>query len=101
MYAIIQVGTHQYKVQPGDTISIQKVDAPEDSEIRFNDVIFLGGSDDEVKTTDIKASVVGKIVDQTRGEKIRVFKKKRRKGFEKTIGHRQYYTTVEIERIEA
>lgn len=100
MYAVIQIGTHQYKVAQGDTISIQKVDAPEGSEISFSDIVCVS-KDDQVQTDTKSAKVVGTIVSQARGDKIRVYKKKRRKGFEKTIGHRQYYTTVEINKIEA
>ncbi|MCB0272252.1 MAG: 50S ribosomal protein L21 [Bdellovibrionales bacterium] len=99
MYAIIQIGTHQYKVAKGDHISIQKVDAPEGSQIEFTDVLCLS-KDGQVTLSPKSSKVVGTISSQTRGDKIRVYKKKRRKGYEKTIGHRQYYSTVEINSIE-
>ncbi|MCB1198253.1 MAG: 50S ribosomal protein L21 [Bdellovibrionota bacterium] len=100
MYAVIQIGSHQYKVSQGDKISIQKIDAAEGSQITFSDVVCVS-KDDQIQTDTSKISVLGTIVAQSRGDKIRVYKKKRRKGFEKTIGHRQYYTTVEINKIEA
>lgn len=99
-YAILQIGNHQYKVQPGDKISIQKVEALEGSEIQFSDILCVS-ENDQIRTDAKSAKVTGTVVAQDRGQKIRVYKKKRRKGYEKTIGHRQYYTTVEINTIEA
>ena len=101
MRAIIQIGSHQYEVQPGKTISIEKLDGPKGSEVRFNRVLFF--TDGEVVKTgnDVKASVFGQIIGQDKGPKIIVFKKKRRQGYHKKIGHRQAITKVKITRIEA
>lgn len=100
MYAVVRIGTHQYIAKPGETIKVQKIDAPVGSQVTFQDIIMLS-SDSEVKLTAVTGKVTGKIIEQDREKKIEVYKKKRRKGYEKTIGHRQYYTTVEIQGIEA
>lgn len=100
MYAVIQIGSHQYKVAPGQAISVERIDAPEGSTIEFTDVLCVS-KDDKVQFSPKNAKVVGVLQAQTRGDKIRVYKKKRRKGYEKTIGHRQYQTSVEIQSIEA
>lgn len=97
-YAIIQIGDHQYKVAQGDRIDLQKIDAPEGSEISFSEVLCLS-KDGAVSFNPKGASVKGTVVDQIRDKKIRVYKKKRRKGYEKTQGHRQYLTTVQIDSV--
>lgn len=100
MYAVVRIGTHQYIAKPGETIKVQKIDAPVGSQVTFQDILMFS-SDSEVKLTNVAGKVTGKIIEQDRDKKIEVYKKKRRKGYEKTIGHRQYYTTVEIQGIEA
>ena len=101
MYAVVRIGKHQYIAKPGETIKIQKVDAPIGSEIKFQDLIMVSTDNQEVKLKDVVGTVTGKIIEQDRDKKIEVYKKKRRKGYEKTIGHRQYYTLVQVQGIEA
>ncbi len=100
MYAVVRIGTHQYIATPGERIKVQKIEAPVGSEVRFQDLLMIS-SDDNVKMKNVSGTVVGTIVEQDRDKKLEVYKKKRRKGYEKTIGHRQYYTMVEIKGIEA
>jgi large subunit ribosomal protein L21 len=100
MYAVVRIGTHQYIATPGERIKVQKIEAPVGSEVRFQDLLMIS-SDDNVKMKNVSGTVVGTIVEQDRDKKVEVYKKKRRKGYEKTIGHRQYYTMVEIKGIEA
>ncbi|MEZ4845687.1 MAG: 50S ribosomal protein L21 [Bdellovibrionota bacterium] len=100
MYAVVRIGTHQYIAKPGEKIKVQKIDAPIGSEVRFQDLLMVS-SDNSVKLKNVSGTVVGKIVEQDREKKVEVYKKKKRKGYEKTIGHRQYYTMVEIKGIEA
>jgi large subunit ribosomal protein L21 len=100
MYAVVRIGTHQYIATPGERIKVQKIEAPVGSEVRFQDLLMIS-SDDNVKMKNVSGTVIGKIVEQDREKKVEVYKKKRRKGYEKTIGHRQYYTMVEIKGIEA
>ena len=100
MYAVVRIGTHQYIATPGERINVQKIEAPVGSEVRFQDLLMIS-SDDNVKMKNVSGTVIGTIVEQDRDKKVEVYKKKRRKGYEKTIGHRQYYTMVEIKGIEA
>ncbi len=101
MYAVVRIGTHQYIAKPGESIRVQKIEAPIGSEVKFKDLLMVSSDDNQVKLTNISGTVTGKIVEQDREKKIDVYKKKRRKGYEKMIGHRQYYTLVEIQGIEA
>lgn len=100
MYAVIRIGKHQYNVTPGRTIRIEKLDAPVGSEVEFKDLVLLADGDQLAVGKTVKGTVYGIIKTQGRGDKIRVYKKKRRTGFSKTIGHRQPYTQVEITKIE-
>lgn len=102
MYAVVKLGSHQYRVAPGQTIDVEKLDGPVGSDVRFKDVLFVSdGENVKLGTEAQKTSVVGTITAQNRGQKIHVFKKIRRKGFRKLIGHRQQYTQVEIKKIGA
>jgi len=100
MYAVVRIGTHQYIAKPGEKIKVQKIEAPVGSEVRFQDLIMVSNND-QIKMKNVSGTVVGTIVEQDREKKVEVYKKKKRKGYEKTIGHRQYYTMVEIKGIEA
>lgn len=100
MYAVVRIGTHQYIATPGEKIKVQKIEAPVGSEVRFKDLLMIS-NDDKVTLKNVSGTVVGTIVEQDREKKIEVYKKKLRKGYEKTIGHRQSYTLVEIKGIEA
>ena len=99
MQAVIRIGSHQYNVAPGKTITVEKLSGPVGSEIRFRDVLLVG--DEKDVQANPKATVVGRITEQYRGPKILVFKKKRRKGYRRKQGHRQPYTQVEITGIES
>jgi large subunit ribosomal protein L21 len=102
MYAVIRTGGQQTTVREGETIEIQKIPGEVGEEVVFDDVLIV--RDD--KATVIgrprveKAKVVGKIVSQHRGPKIRVYKFKRRKGYSRTQGHRQPHTGVLISKIK-
>lgn len=100
MYAIIQTGGKQYKVAEGDLLHIEKLEGDAGSKVNFAEVLLVGG-----KTVKIGAPLVAgakvdaEIVSQDRDAKIIVYKKKRRKGYEKTQGHRQSLTAVKITKI--
>jgi len=99
MFAIIETGGKQYKVAKGDTLDVERLEGKEDSAIKFDKVLLV---DEKVGTPTVKgASVSGKIVAHKRGEKIVVFKMKAKKRYQKTQGHRQELTTVEITDIKA
>ena len=101
MQAIIRLGSHQYEVAPGKTITVEKIDAPLGSEIRFKDILYLSDGKSIQAGSDVKGIVIGVVTDQKRAPKINVFKKKRRKGYRRSMGHRQSLTTIEIKSIEA
>ena len=97
-YAIIKTGGKQFRVEPGRTYKIPSVVGEEGGKIEFNDVL-LGNDGQSVKTgiPALKgASVTGEIVRHGRGEKIIVFKQKRRKNYARKRGHRQGFTEVRI-----
>jgi len=97
-YAIIRTGGKQFRVEPGRTYKIPFVVGEEGGKIEFNDVL-LGNDGQSVKTgiPALKgASVTGEIVRHGRGEKIIVFKQKRRKNYARKRGHRQGFTEVRI-----
>ena len=101
MYAIIATGGKQYKVQEGDVILVEKLPAEKDSTVTFDDVKAVGGDSLKVGDDVKNASVTGKVVDQVKGKKIIVYRYKRKSGYHKKNGHRQQYTKVQIEKIEA
>lgn len=96
-YAVIKTGGKQYRVQEGDKIDVEKLDADVDSELTF-DVILVGEGDSlKIGAPSVDgASVTAKVVNQFRGPKGIAFKFKRRKGFHKTKGFRRHLTTLEI-----
>lgn len=99
MYAIIQAGGHQVRVTPGAVVEIDGQPGERGSEVTFEQVLLV-----EKDAGDIvagapyvaNARVVGVVDGEARGPKLRVFKKKRRKGFRKTRGHRSVFTRVRI-----
>ncbi len=101
MYAVIRTGGKQYKVQEEQTLTVEKLDGDEGSQIEFDDVLLY--SDGETVTLGSpkveNASVKAVIVEQGKGKKQLVFKYKRRKGYRKMKGHRQFYTQIKIDSI--
>jgi large subunit ribosomal protein L21 len=102
MYAVIETGGKQYRVAPGDVIDIERGPAvDDDGEVRFERVLMVGGDSDVSVGTPLVAGALvrASLVDEVRGPKIKVFKKKRRKGYRRTAGHRQDLLRVRIEGI--
>ncbi len=99
-YAVIKTGGKQYKVAAGDVIEVEKIDGDAGAEITFSEVL-LTGTGAGVKTgTALKGgSVTAEIVEQTKGEKLIAYKYRRRKGYHRTVGHRQKLTKVKIKAI--
>ncbi|HEX8491350.1 MAG TPA: 50S ribosomal protein L21 [Pyrinomonadaceae bacterium] len=99
-YAIIKTGGKQFRVEAGKQIRVPSIDKPAGEAIEL-DVLMIGG-DGETKVGDglnDGARVAATVVDHGRGEKLIVFKKKRRKQYKRTQGHRQGYTTLKIDSI--
>ena len=103
MYAIIQTGGKQYRVSEGDVVSIEKLTAAEGEEVVFDQVLTV------VSDSDIKigkpvvegAKVTAKVVEHGKGKKILVFKYKAKSNYRRRQGHRQPFTKIVIEKIEA
>jgi large subunit ribosomal protein L21 len=103
VYAIIRTGGKQYRVEPGEIVRFELLDAEIGASVTLDDVLLVGGEDDvQVGAPRLEnAAVVGTVVEQGRDRKVRVFKQKRRKHYRRTKGHRQSFTAVKIERVEA
>ncbi len=103
MYAVIKTGGKQYQVKEGDVVFIEKIEGENGAEVSFDDVLAVGDDGKFTAGTPIVegASVKGKILGQTKGKKIIVFKMKSKKGYRNKNGHRQPYTKVEITKINA
>ena len=101
MYAVIQTGGKQYKVAPGDMLKVEKLDAKQGDTIEINEVIMVADGDKVSvgKPTVANAKVTAEVMGEAKGEKLLIFKHRRRKGFRKTTGHRQHYTTLKVKDI--
>lgn len=101
MYAIIATGGKQYKVSEGDIIKIEKIDAEAGQTVTFDKVLAVNNSGLKVGADVANATVAATVMDQGRGKKIIVYKYKRKTGYHKKNGHRQAYTQVKIDKINA
>jgi large subunit ribosomal protein L21 len=102
-YAVIRTGGKQYRVSEGEVVKVEKLAGEVGETVTLADVLFVGGDGDAKIGAPLvaNAKVNGEIVGQVRAKKVRVFKKKRRKGYSRQQGHRQYQTALKITAIEA
>ena len=100
-YAVLKSGGKQYRVTAGDVILIEKIIGESGSKVTFDDIIMMGeGAQIHVEENELKAaSVTGEVIEQTRGPKLLVFKKKRRHNYRRKKGHKQDLTAVRIQSI--
>ena len=98
MYAVIKTGGKQYRVQQGDVIFVEKLNAQADEAVTFDEVLLVGDADQSKVGTPVVegAKVEGKVLAQVKGKKVVVYKYKAKKNERKKQGHRQPYTKVEI-----
>ena len=103
MYAVIKTGGKQYKVQAGDVLRIEKLDASAGDKIQFNEILMVGGETLTVGSPLVAgAAVQAEVIDQIKGEKVIHFVKRRRKhSSQRTKGHRQQLTLVRVTNILA
>ncbi len=103
MYAIVEIAGQQFKVENNQEIFVHRLNGDEGSAVTFDRVLLVeNGGKVSVGTPAVSgASVKGKILSHVKGDKVLVFKKKRRKGYQKLNGHRQQFTKVVIESINA
>jgi large subunit ribosomal protein L21 len=103
MYAVFKTGGKQYRASTGDVIKVEKIEAEKGATVELDQVLMVGeGEDVKVGTPFLEGGkVTATVLDQGRGDKIMVIKFKRRKNYRRKMGHRQYFTQLEITGIEA
>ena len=103
MYAVVKTGGKQYRVTPGQVVQVEKLDGDAGDAVEFSEVLAIVTEGELVVGNPCigNAKVTGEIVTQKRNKKILVFKSKRRKGYRKMRGHRQFVTDVKIGEITA
>jgi len=103
MYAVFKTGGKQYRASTGDVIKVEKIEAEKGATIELDQVLMVGeGEDIKVGTPFLEGGkVTATVLDQGRGDKIKVIKFKRRKNYRRQMGHRQYFTQIEITGIDA
>jgi large subunit ribosomal protein L21 len=103
MYAVIATGGKQYRVSEGETIQVEKLGADAGATVTFDEVLLVGkGADVKVGTPVVSgAKVTAQVVENLKGEKLLIYKYRRRKGYRRKTGHRQEYTAVKITGISA
>ena len=101
MYAVIKSGGKQYRVASGEQVRVELISAEVGADVAFEEVLLVGAGDDvKVGAPFVSgARVTATVVEHGRGDKVRIFKLRRRKHFQKTQGHRQGYTEVRIKDI--
>jgi large subunit ribosomal protein L21 len=102
MYAVIQTGGKQYRVEEGNSIVVEKIDAESGNEIVIDKVLLIGDAEKATVGRPVVAGakVIAEVVRQARAPKVIVFKKRSKKGYKKTQGHRQYITELKIKSIQ-
>lgn len=102
MFAIIKTGGKQYKVSEGDVIKVEKIEAQSGEKIEFDQVLMVAGDDVKVGSPVVEgAKVSAEVLDQKKDKKVVIYKFKAKKNYRKKKGHRQPYTLVKIEKIDA
>jgi large subunit ribosomal protein L21 len=101
-YAVLKSGGKQYKVSAGDVILVEKILGESGSKITFDDIVIMGeGAQIHIEEDELKsASVTGEVIEQTRGPKLIIFKKKRRQNYRRKKGHKQDLTAIRIKSID-
>lgn len=103
MYVIVEIAGQQFKVEKDSKIFVHRLDANEGDNIEFEKILLIDNDGDvkvgapTIENTKVKA----KVLTHVKGDKVRVFKKKRRKGYQKSNGHRQQFSQIQIEEIVA
>jgi len=102
LYAIVTTGGKQYRVEEGQILRVERLAGAAGESVSFGDVLFLSGdAGTTLGSPKVEgAQVIGTVLEQGRGAKVRVFKYKKRKHYRKTRGHRQDFTAVRIDKIQ-
>ena len=100
MFAIVKIAGQQFKVEEGQQLFVHQLEASEGDNVSFEDVQLVdNGGKDSVGTPTLNAKVNATVIGHQKGDKVLVFKKKRRKGYRKKNGHRQRFTKIQIDSI--
>jgi large subunit ribosomal protein L21 len=101
MYAVIKTGGKQYRVEQGDTLTIEKLETEAGKTVTFDDVLLIGTETETIADSKAlgKATVKATVVEQLKDDKVLVFKYKNKKGYKRTQGHRQRLTKIKIDDI--
>ncbi|HAT26735.1 MAG TPA: 50S ribosomal protein L21 [Gammaproteobacteria bacterium] len=101
MYAVIESGGKQHRVEPGEVLRLEKLDASEGETVNFDKVMMIGeGENIQIGTPFVDGgAVTAEVVSHGRGDKITIIKMRRRKHYRRQAGHRQYFTEVKIKEI--
>jgi large subunit ribosomal protein L21 len=102
MYAVIRTGGKQHRIEPGQSVRVEKLAGAVGDAVELDEVLLVGGEGEARvgKPLVDGAKAVGTIIAQGRGPKLKVFKMKRRKNYRRLQGHRQDYTEIHVEKIE-
>jgi len=101
-YAVFKTGGKQYRAGTGEILTIEKIEGDAGAKVTFGEVLMVGEGDNVKLGSDLKdAKVIGEIVGQIKGEKLLAYRYKRRKGYHRTVGHRQKLTKVKVTEINA
>ena len=101
-YAVFKTGGKQYRAGTGEILTIEKIEGDAGAKVTFGEVLMVGEGDNIKLGADLKdAKVVGEIIGQIKGEKLLAYRYKRRKGYHRTVGHRQKLTKVKVTEINA
>ncbi len=103
-YAVVRTGGKQVRVSPGEAVRVEKLAGAVGDSVEFSEVLLVAGDEGAARVgtpTVSGAKVLGTITAQDRGTKITIFKMKRRKGYRRKQGHRQFFTEVRVDKIEA
>ena len=101
MYAIIATGGKQYKVAEGDVINVEKIEAQVNDTVTFDNVLAVSDSSFKAGDDCANSTVSATVLEQGKGKKVIVYKYKRKSGYHKKNGHRQLFTKVKIDKINA
>src|SRR5436309_1608782 len=103
MYAVIATGGKQYRVEQGETVDVEKLDTPAGQTVEFGEVLLVADGDNvRVGAPHVSgARVTAEVVDLVKGDKLTIYKYRRRKGYRRKTGHRQKYTRLKITGITA
>ena len=101
MYAVIESGGKQHRVEPGEVLRLEKLDATEGETVSFDKVMMIGeGENIQIGTPFVNGgAVTAEVVSHGRGDKVTIIKMRRRKHYRRQAGHRQYFTEVKIKEI--